>query len=212
MGSLDAFMAPFLGQGAATSATPATSPVSACDQVLSVSQPTCDMPATSNHGAPMSQPGRSRFATAGDNENRDLGLTSQKSQKSQEAVPTPSDPAHVRYGVPADLDDWLGWYQSRLVAVKAENSKWELSRMVFSEAVEAWCARYWVPPAPGRCASCGNPSPDLHTGDGAAVCGDPDTWSCLIKYGTKRRHAAEAVLRRIGIFEQPIDDGGEPNV
>ena len=130
--------------------------------------------------------------------------------------PLPLIPKTTRepYGAPADLKDWPAWMKQRRNEILQEGQfTWfQICKLVYSEAVEAWCGQHWNPPTHGRCAVCDKSGAGFNCGDGAKVCRQ-DNHHCLIDYGSQRKLAAFRWLSDIGI-EAPdgwtLPDGSLP--
>lgn len=119
-----------------------------------------------------------------------------------------------RFGAPGRLADWWEWVGERAAHLEygCEISRPEASQLAYSEAVEAWCSRFWVPPSPNTCAACHRPAPGFLCGDGASVCRVADH-SCLIDYGTIRKKTAVralAVVRVVAPAGWVLPDGSKP--
>ena len=134
----------------------------------------------------------------------------------QTILPTPLIPVanSCPYGAPANIKDWPAWMKQRHNEILQEGQfTWfQICKLVYSEAIEAWCGQHWKAPSHGRCAACDKSNPEFNCGDGAKVCRQDD-YSCLIDYGTQRRLAANRGLSQIGI-EVPegwiLPDGSTP--
>lgn len=122
---------------------------------------------------------------------------------------SPSPFASIAY--PQDGPTWTKQRRNEILQ-EGQFTWFQICKLVYSEAIEAWCGQHWKAPSHGRCAACDKSNAEFNCGDGATVCRQDD-YQCMIDYGTQRKLAAVRGLSQIGI-EVPEDwilpDGSTP--